>query len=167
MSSCGWSGNMTFLCCRMKGGRMRLFSPLGFRRAPCPDMFPGMWHNLGTIRASAEACGACQRTLWQLRAAVKTNKQVLLLRAGAEGGALVDFSHAALTLTSLLSALSCSAGQCQHRQSVARVFFFYYCLRPNWLLDPVDEWKSTVTLLEGFECVTYEGRIWRFSPVKI
>lgn len=123
MSSCGWSGNMTFLCCRMKGGRMRLFSPLGFRRAPCPDMFPGMWHNLGTIRASAEACGACQRTLWQLRAAVKTNKQVLLLRAGAEGGALVDFSHAALTLTSLLSALSCSAGQCQHRQSVARVFF--------------------------------------------
>ena len=100
-------------------GHVFIFFP-GFRWALCPNMFPGMWHNLGTRdHAAGVYCmpvdiiaiedGCCEK---------QTKLYVLVVRA-AQIGCRVEyswiFSHSTLTLTSLLWALSCSAGQCQHR----------------------------------------------------
>ena len=63
-----------------------------------------------------------------------------------QGGALMDFSHGALTLMSLLSALSCLVGQCQHRKSMARVFILSLLQAELAVRD--SGWKSTVEQLE-------------------
>ena len=116
MSSLNGSWDMTFLhwCCRMKRQRVQLFLS-SFQVRILSRHVPGMWHNLEV------------RTECRTQQLTQTGMTILsVLRAGM--GLLSERSD----IKSLLSAVSCSAGQRRNRKSMTHVF--HQGLGLNWLL---------------------------------